>query len=96
MPVWGQGLISEGDACLGVWLIRRRHPCPIIPCVFYLKTAFLYSLAPSVELFKEVLRRGGSAIGPTTSGGGILGAEVVGVDPPLAEVGGIPVTTCKA
>ncbi|KAL0454254.1 UNVERIFIED_CONTAM: hypothetical protein Slati_0764600 [Sesamum latifolium] len=50
----------------------------------------------SVEVSEEVLRRGGSAIGPTTPGGGILGAEAAGVDPPLAEVGGISVTTCKA
>ncbi|KAL0458450.1 UNVERIFIED_CONTAM: hypothetical protein Slati_0472200 [Sesamum latifolium] len=50
----------------------------------------------SVEVSEEVLRRGGSATRPTTPGGGILAAEAAGVDPPLAEVGGIPVTTCKA
>ncbi|KAL0462378.1 UNVERIFIED_CONTAM: hypothetical protein Slati_0125400 [Sesamum latifolium] len=41
----------------------------------------------SVEVFEEVLRRRGSATGPTTLGGGILGAEAAGVDPPLVEVG---------
>ncbi|KAL0415266.1 UNVERIFIED_CONTAM: hypothetical protein Slati_3358500 [Sesamum latifolium] len=50
----------------------------------------------SVEVFEEVLRRGGSVAGPTTLGNGGVDAKETGADPPLADVGGIPVTTYKA
>ncbi|KAL0433092.1 UNVERIFIED_CONTAM: hypothetical protein Slati_2643500 [Sesamum latifolium] len=50
----------------------------------------------SVEVSEEVLHRSGSAIGPTTLGGGGVGAKAAGADPPLASTWGIPVTTCKA
>ncbi|KAL0447925.1 UNVERIFIED_CONTAM: hypothetical protein Slati_1920400 [Sesamum latifolium] len=50
----------------------------------------------SVEVSEEVLRRGGSTIGPTTLGGGGVYAKSTGVDPSPAGIGGIPLTTCKA
>ncbi|KAL0305065.1 UNVERIFIED_CONTAM: hypothetical protein Sangu_3054200 [Sesamum angustifolium] len=49
----------------------------------------------SVEVFEEVLRRGGSTVGPTL-GGYSVGTKVAGVDPPITAAGGIPVTTCRA
>ncbi|KAL0449013.1 UNVERIFIED_CONTAM: hypothetical protein Slati_1457700 [Sesamum latifolium] len=51
----------------------------------------------SMEVSEEVLRCGGSAAKPTTLGGGGGGiAKGVGADPPLADAGGISITTCKA
>ncbi|KAL0385877.1 UNVERIFIED_CONTAM: hypothetical protein Sradi_2982000, partial [Sesamum radiatum] len=50
----------------------------------------------SVEVSEEVLRRGRSATGLTTLEGDGIYAKATWVDPPTVEVGGIPVTTCKA
>ncbi|KAL0326136.1 UNVERIFIED_CONTAM: hypothetical protein Sradi_5182900 [Sesamum radiatum] len=47
----------------------------------------------SVEVFEEVLWRGGSVVWLTTLGGGGVGTKVAGVDPPVMAVGGIPITT---
>ncbi|KAL0326138.1 UNVERIFIED_CONTAM: hypothetical protein Sradi_5183100 [Sesamum radiatum] len=50
----------------------------------------------SVEVFEEVLWRGGSVVWLTTLGGGGVGTKVAGVDPPVMAVGGIPITTYRA